>query len=359
MVISPHCNNVTNDILLPLIGHRIRLGDHEYKMCKPVATGPFSSVFLVEENGISYAMKVEAQNGCLRPVLKLDHAVLRALGHKPGFPHLIDSGRTDHFKYVVMQYVGPDLSTLLEFAPEQRFTPSTIYKIAIQTLDRLRVLHEAGWLNRDVKAQNFAVGLGEESSIVYMLDFGLTRRYLEHDGRRHLLRPHGPSVGTFPYAPLTSLGFCDQSPIDDVEGWLYMIIHLLKGGLPWHNSRTALNLPKVREWKMYCRRPGGKHHLFADLPKGWGDIFDMIVKTPQHETPDYTRMSRMVLSIARNERIDLTAPFDWQVNPVLRSLVQLGPLSRLETSMESSLGVSTTFTEQIRLCTMVSPVGSF
>uniref|UniRef100_A0A8R1EJN3 Protein kinase domain-containing protein n=1 Tax=Caenorhabditis japonica TaxID=281687 RepID=A0A8R1EJN3_CAEJA len=168
----------TNDILMPLKGRRMRLGSHEYKLTDAIATGPFSSVFLVEEDGTPYAMKVEAQNGCLRPVLKLDHAVLSALGNQTGFPALSASGRTDHFKYVVMQLVGPDLSMLLEFAPQNRFTPSTIYKIALQTLDRLRVLHDAGWLNRDVKAQNFAVGLGEESNIVYMLDFGLTRRYL-------------------------------------------------------------------------------------------------------------------------------------------------------------------------------------
>lgn len=315
-----------NNILEPLQNKRLRLGEHEYKMVSPIATGPFSSVFLVEEDGIPYAMKVEAQDGCLRPVLKLDHAVLTALGNQAGFPSLIDAGRTDHFKYVVMQLVGPDLSMLLEFAPNKQFTPSTIYKIALQTLERLSVLHDSGWLNRDVKAQNFAVGLGEESSIVYMLDFGLTRRYLERDGRRHLLRPWGPSVGTFPYAPLNSLGFLDQTPADDVEGWFYMIIHLLNG-LPWHNSKRSLSLAKVREWKMYCRRAGGKTQLFKDIPDGWQEVFDIILKTAPHERPDYDRIAKKIHSIAAAERIDLNKPFDWQVNPVLRSLVQLGPLS--------------------------------
>ncbi|CAP37192.1 Protein CBG20086 [Caenorhabditis briggsae] len=360
MVFSPHrIQHTTNDVLLPLIGRRIRLGDHEYTMSSAIATGPFSSVFLVEENGIPYAMKVEAQNKCLRPVLKLDHAVLQALGHQTGFPSLTASGRTDTFKYIVMQLVGPDLSMLLEFAPERRFTPSTVYKIALQTLDRLRVLHEAGWLNRDVKAQNFAVGLGEESNIVYMLDFGLTRRYLENNGSPHLLRPHGPSVGTFPYAPLTSLGFCDQSPIDDVEGWLYMVIHLLKGGLPWHNATRSLNLPKVREWKMYCRRAGGKHHLFDGLAKGWSDVFEVILNTSHHQKPDYQKISQMVLSIAHSENIDLSAPFDWQVNPVLRSLVRLGPLSGNELTVPRSSLANTTMPETIlHLHTIVSPIGT-
>ncbi|KAF1757038.1 hypothetical protein GCK72_013493 [Caenorhabditis remanei] len=358
-MVFPQHPNATNDILLSLKGKRIRLGDHEFKLVHDIATGPFSSVFLVEENGISYAMKVEAQNKCLRPVLKLDHAVLRALSHQPGFPSLTASGRTDSFKYVVMQYVGPDLSTLLEFSPQRRFSSSTVYKIALQTLDRLGVLHEAGWLNRDVKAQNFAVGLGEESSIVYMLDFGLTRRYLENDGSRHLLRPHGPSVGTFPYAPLTSLGFCDQAPIDDIEGWLYMVIHLLTGGLPWHNPRRALDLAKVREWKMYCRRPGGKLRLFAGVSNGWRDVFDVILNTAHNQKPDYNKIANMVLSIARNEKIDLSAPFDWQVNPVLRSIVRLGPLSCDElTSIPLSSIPMSTMTEEIRLRTMASPIGT-
>ncbi|KAF1755586.1 hypothetical protein GCK72_012036 [Caenorhabditis remanei] len=292
-----------NDLLVPLKDKRLRLGSHEYKMVEPIATGPFSSVFLVEEDGIPYAMKVEAQVGCLRPVLKLDRAVLSALDNQTGFPSLIDAGRTDHFKYVVMQLVGPDLSSLLEFAPQNRFSQSTIYKIALQTLERLRILHDAGWLNRDVKAQNFAVGFGEESSIVYMLDFGLTRRYLEPNGRRHLLRPWGPSVGTFPYAPLNSLGFLDQTPADDVEG-SSMFIYL-------------------------------KFVPIQDVPDGWSEIFDMIVKTAHHERPDYHKIACKVISIAQKENIDLTEQFDWQTNPVLRSLVRLGPLSCDELTMQT------------------------
>ncbi|CAB3407111.1 unnamed protein product [Caenorhabditis bovis] len=315
-----------NDILVPLKGRKFRLGVNEYKLVDAIATGPFSSVFLVERDGHAYAMKVESQNGCLRPVLKLDHAVLVRLGGQKGFPKLLDSGRTDDFKYVVMQLVGPDLTMLLEFMPDYRFTPSTIYKIALQTLERLKTLHDAGWLNRDVKAQNFAVGLGEDSSTVYMLDFGLTRRFVDRDGRRFLLRGWGPSVGTFPYAPLSSLGFHDQTPADDIEGWLYMVVHMLKG-LPWHNRDRQLNLAKVREWKMYCRRAGGRRQLFKGIPRGWADIFDVIVKTAVHERPDYNRISNMIVAIAHNEQINLTEPFDWQTNPVLRSLVRLGPLS--------------------------------
>jgi tau tubulin kinase len=49
--------------------------------------------------------------------------------------------------------------------------------IATETLNRLEQLHDAGWLNRDVKAVNFAVGLGEKARQVFMLDFGYARRF--------------------------------------------------------------------------------------------------------------------------------------------------------------------------------------
>lgn len=89
-----------------------------------------------------------------------------------------------------------------------------------------------------------------------------------------------------------------------------MIIHLLNG-LPWHNSKRSLSLAKVREWKMYCRRAGGRTQLFRDIPDGWSDVFDIILKTSwvekiifyfiiffsYQEYPDYTKILNKVMSM--------------------------------------------------------------
>lgn len=58
-----------------------------------------------------------------------------------------------------------------------RFTLTTALRLSIQTLDRIEILHDTGWLSRDIKANNFAIGLKDDNHTVYILDFGFARRF--------------------------------------------------------------------------------------------------------------------------------------------------------------------------------------
>ncbi|PIO63887.1 hypothetical protein TELCIR_14500 [Teladorsagia circumcincta] len=217
---------------LPKPGTTISFQGHTWNVLKRIYEGVFSHVYMlrdVNDKRKLYAMKVEKQRGCERPVLKLDVAVLSQMRDTVGFPSLIVAGRTELFKFCVMRLVGPDLRALMWAMPSRKFTQATAYRIALQTLDRLEKLHDAGYLNRDVKSQNFAVGLGNESSIIYMLDFGLTRRFKNADGTQLKRRACGPCVGTYPFSPLASATMRDQAPKDDLEGWFYMVMEILVG----------------------------------------------------------------------------------------------------------------------------------
>lgn len=109
-----------------------------------------------------------------------------------GFPKLVCAGRTGYYKYVIMQLVGEDLGKLRRAMPDKHFTPSTALLVAIQTLQRfvfqklflskslyfrIETLHDHGWLCRDVKASNFAIGRDDDSGTIFMLDFGFARRF--------------------------------------------------------------------------------------------------------------------------------------------------------------------------------------
>lgn len=98
-------------------------------------------------------------------------------GKVVGFPKLICAGRTGYYKYAIMQLVGNDLGRLRRAMPEKKFTPSTSVLVALQTLNRIETLHDLGWLCRDVKSPNFAIGRGNDVGTVFMLDFGFARRY--------------------------------------------------------------------------------------------------------------------------------------------------------------------------------------
>lgn len=83
-----------------------------------------------------------------------------------------------------MQLAGETLANLRKLCPNKRFTTSTTARTAIQTLEAIENIHVAGLLHRDIKPSNFAIGLGDGlKCIVYILDFGLVRRYRNADAK--------------------------------------------------------------------------------------------------------------------------------------------------------------------------------
>jgi serine/threonine protein kinase len=39
-------------------------------------------------------------------------------------------------------------------------------------------MHGQGYIHRDMKPENIMIGMGKKSNIVYMIDFGLVKRYI-------------------------------------------------------------------------------------------------------------------------------------------------------------------------------------
>lgn len=75
--------------------------------------------------------------------------------------------------------MGLDLAHLRKKCKDRRFTLSTSLKCAEQCLEAIEDLHRIGFLHRDIKPGNFAVGRIEnnEYHIIKLLDFGLARKY--------------------------------------------------------------------------------------------------------------------------------------------------------------------------------------
>ena len=57
----------------------------------------------------------------------------------------------------------------------------SIYKLTIQLIERLRVMHDLGYVHNDIKLDNILVGF-KDPSLLYLIDFGLSSQYLNEDG---------------------------------------------------------------------------------------------------------------------------------------------------------------------------------
>ena len=86
-----------------------------------------------------------------------------------------------------MEQLGPNLEMLLSRKKENRkFTIVTVTLLAIQMIERLEHLHDRVYLiHRDLKPENFLMGL-KNANIVHLVDFGLSRHYVELNTLKHI-----------------------------------------------------------------------------------------------------------------------------------------------------------------------------
>ncbi|KAJ3158824.1 Tau-tubulin kinase 2 [Geranomyces michiganensis] len=145
------------------------------------------------------------------------------------------------YSYLVMRLLGPNLSDVRRQTPSHRFPLPSTSHIAVQMLHAIETLHSIGIVHRDIKPGNFCLGPESKSSdwtqlptaAVYMIDFGLSRRYL--DSRRQVL-PAREKVGfrgTSRYASLRAHEGGDLGPADDLWSLFYLIVEFVTGSLPW------------------------------------------------------------------------------------------------------------------------------
>jgi len=286
-----------------------------FLVTRVLATGPFSDVYQVDEQTTneSFAMKVEREEGNIRPVLKLDVYVLTQLGSQVGFPQMVAAGRTENYKYAVMQLIGPDLGKLRRAMPAKKFSLGTALIICKQTLRRIETLHDLGWLCRDIKAPNFAVGLGDKINTIYMLDFGFARRYMDRENNLLPQRSAAALLGTIQYASLTSHFYQEQCRRDDLESWLYMCVELISGPLPWSKLNPIKNHKMICDWKQFIRLHG-REEFFQNCPDEFSTMLSRIDAISFEERPPYDELHEIVDKMMYRLCISEDDPLDWQRN---------------------------------------------
>jgi serine/threonine protein kinase len=84
-----------------------------------------------------------------------------------------------------MELLGQSLENLFQ-AQNKSFSIKTACMLGIQMIDRIEYVHSRKIIHRDIKPDNFVIGRGLKSHIVYILDFGLSKKYWSVSHRCHL-----------------------------------------------------------------------------------------------------------------------------------------------------------------------------
>ena len=158
---------------------------------------------------------------------------------------------TPDYNLLIMQLLGKSLDVVFEDC-HSAIDVGTVMKIGITIISHLENIHRTGIIHRDIKPNNFMFGLDDKTSHLYVMDFGLSKKWhvsgdhIEYKGDRSM-------IGTARYASLNIHQGIEPSRRDDMESVGYMLVYLIKGSLPWQGlkKKTKDNpMDKIGEKKL-------------------------------------------------------------------------------------------------------------
>lgn len=227
------------------------------------------------------------------------------------FPKLHAYGYEKGFIYMVSSHLGDNLDQKLKQCGN-RFSLNTICKIAIQTLDLLFYLHSKGFIHRDVKPENFVCGLKQQEQI-YLIDFGLSTRYLNEENEHMSFNLHNGFIGTARYASIYAHKGYGQSRRDDLISLGYVLVYFAMGRLPWQNLKGSSEKDRLNQIKDMKEKNG-----YDDLTRNLNPIFEKymqkVFELGFFDDPDYEDLKKIFSETLKkeNEHID---KFDWNSKP--------------------------------------------
>lgn len=278
-----------------------------YIIIKEIGSGSFGEVYLAQhKNGGYVAAKVE---DCTKSPRVLNeykiYKYLQKHGFKRGIPKIYGFIQTPDYNIMFMQLLGPSLEDLFNSC-NRKFEMSTVLFIAEQLIDLLEQLHNANFIHRDIKPNNFLIGR-EHKDHLYMMDFGLSKKYVE-DGEHMNFRDNRSLIGTARYASMNMhMGF-EPSRRDDLESVGYMLIYFLKGKLPWQGlkkKKGVSNLELIGDVKI-CT---SLDKLCEDEPECFKDYIRYCRKLKFDEKPDYKYLRGLFQNTCLE--LDVDARCEW------------------------------------------------
>jgi serine/threonine protein kinase len=176
-----------------------------FQLLSRLASSSFCEIYegVNVHSNLPVAIKLEDLK-CKYPQLLYEAKILQNLQGGLSIPSLYWCGPEGDFNVLIMDLLGPSLGDMLQKCGG-KFSLKTVLMLAEMLISNIEYIHSKGYLHRDIKPENFLFGRGKNSSKLFTIDFGLSKKFKDPKTQEHIqYRDKKPLIGTARYVSLNS-----------------------------------------------------------------------------------------------------------------------------------------------------------
>ena len=287
----------------------------KYRTIKKLGEGSFGQVYKAEYKGEYYAVKFEDRSKGQN--LLENEANIMSYLKGPYVPVIQSYGYSGEYNILVMQLLGKSLEEL--FNKLKKFSVKTSALLLYQMISILKFIHNKHIIHRDIKPDNFLMGLNQKNGDLYILDFGLSKKY--RSSKTLVQYPYikrNKLTGTARYASIHALEEMEQSRRDDMEAIGYVIMYFLRGSLPWQGLKVKSKEDKYKKILDKKKEISSKE-LCMNFPDEFREYVEYSRKLGYEEEPKYEKYKNKFYDLICNKRGEsFDYIYDWTTKADLK-----------------------------------------
>ena len=284
----------------------------KYLIRKKIGKGSFGTVYqgINTSNNEKIALKVEKREK--NDPGTLENEALRLVYLQgEGIPCVYCYGNNLVHNLLVEELLGKSLEDLFN-SYGKPFSLKTVCVLGIEMIKRIQYIHSKYYIHRDIKPDNFMIGRGLNEKKIYIIDFGLAKKYYSVSKAQHIKFVTGKHlIGTARYCGRNAHRGYEQGRRDDIESIGYVLMYFLLGVLPWQGLKVKKNedqFEKIAQ-KKYAT---SFEELTAGQPEEFLKYFKHVEKLEFEAQPNYVYLIGLFQSIIDKYCADCLYDFDWK-----------------------------------------------
>ena len=279
----------------------------KYKLLNEIGKGSFGTVYLSIDKISKKEFALKIINNDSKGNIELDiHNIFSNSQNANLFaPSIIETFTSNRHIYIVMELMHMNLEEIY-ILNNRSFNKPTIYKLFLDMINSLNLLHQLGFIHRDIKPQNFMIKLDENKCCkLVLIDYGLSKKYIIQ-GKHIEYKTELNFVGSLKFASLNAHKLIEQSRRDDMESICYVIIYLFLGSLPWKICTNDINSIKINKIGTLINN--------LDIDVSIKSYIRYVKSLKFSDEPNYDYLNKIIHNYCRYNKI--VPNYEWNINNV-------------------------------------------